>query len=145
MSLPQMNPLAAKLMGGTDFRRRLRDQILARAAETDDPAFAQRLREAADGKRPLRTLLHDPAFLASMKMDGPDAERRLDEAIAEAGPPAGTPEEVREQWREKLAEIGIPVPDAEEARALLPDVLELQQRAREVLAADRANNWGHDR
>jgi|GEM_PF-3642652 len=74
MSLPRMNPLAAKLMGGADFRRRLRDQILARAAE-----------------------------------------------------------------------IGIPVPDVEEARALLPDVLELQQRARDVLAADRANNWGHDR
>ena len=63
MSLPNMNPLAAKLLGGKEFREQLREMILKRTHETDDPAYRQRLIEVADGKRPMRTLMNDPGFL----------------------------------------------------------------------------------
>lgn len=142
MSLPQINPLVAKLMGGRDHREKLRDQLLARAEETDDPAYAKRLRDTAEGKRPLRTLLADPAFQASTGMDDPDTERHVDGLFAEHEPPAGTPEELRERVRADLAARGIEIPTAEEARGLLPDVMELQQRAADVIAEDQTRGWG---
>lgn len=142
MSLPQINPLVAKLMGGRDYREKLRDQLLARAEETDDPAYAKRLRDTAAGKRPLRTLLADPAFQSSTGLDDPDTERQADDLFAEHEPPSGTPEEFREQVRAQLAERGIEVPTAEEARGLLPDVMELQQRAAAVIAEERTRGWG---
>lgn len=141
MPLPQVNPMTAKMMGGREFRERLRDQLLARAEETDDPGYAKRLRDAADGKRPLRTLLADPAFRASVGMDDEDLSRQVDDLAAEQRPPTGTPEEVRERVRADLAARGIPIPSAEEARALLPDVMELQQRAAAIIAEDRTRGW----
>lgn len=142
MSLPQINPLVAKLMGGRDYKVQLRDQLLARAERTDDPAFAARLREAADGKRPLRTLLADPAFLASERLDDPATERAVDDMVADQPPPMGTPAEVREQVRAELLRRGVSIPSLDEARGLLPDVLELQREADAVIAEERTRGWG---
>lgn len=142
MALPEVNPMTAKLMGGRQFREKLRDQLLARAEQTNDPGYAKRLREAAEGKRPLRTLLADPAFRDSMGMDDPEQTRQVDAMAADQRPPRGTPEEVREQARADLAARGIQIPTAEEARALLPEVMELQRRAASIVAEDETRGWG---
>jgi hypothetical protein len=140
MNGPDVNPLTAKLMGGADFRAKLREQLLAQAQETDDPAYAGRLREAAEGKRPLRTLLHDPAFMAAHGMTRA-AEEAAEARLADQQP-TGTPEEVREAWRAQLASLGVPIPTLDEAGTLTDDVLAIQRRAAAVLAEDRATQWG---
>jgi hypothetical protein len=142
MSRPDLNPLAARLLGGEEYRTKLREQLLERAAETDDPAYAQRLREAADGKRPLRTLMHDPAFLASVGLRGPEAEKNLDGQLSDAEQPRGTPSEILEQWKEKARAAGVPIPTTEEARAVFDEVVALQERARRIVAEDRETGWG---
>ena len=139
MSGPDLNPLTAKLLGGADFRAKLREQLLAKAERTEDPAYARRLREAADGKRPLRTLLQDPAFMAAHGMTDA-AEKDVDAQLAEHLP-KGTPAEVREAWRARLAALDVPFPTLAEAQALTDDVLALQERAARVLAKDRAARW----
>lgn len=118
MPLPNINPLAAKLMGGRDFREQLRESLLERAEATDDPAYRQRLLEVADGKRPLRTLMHDPGFAPELRQE---AER------LEAEPPRveldGSPEEVLALLRDQLEAGGGQVPTLEEARALFGEAL----------------------
>lgn len=139
MSGPDLNPLTAKLLGGADFRARLRDQLLAKAEQTEDPAYARRLKEAADGKRPLRTLLQDPAFMAAHGMTDA-AEKDVDAQLAEHLP-KGTPAEVREALHARLAAVGAIFPTLAEAQALTDDVIALQGRAAQVLAKDRAARW----
>lgn len=142
MGLPQMNPLTAKLMGGVDYRKQLQQQLLAAAEKTDDPAYKQRLTEVANGTRPLRTLMHDPAFLAEKGMAGPDADRKMDEAMTSAEPPRGTPEEVRERVRAQLQDQGLQIPSVEEAAALFDEVVQLQSESDAIVAADRETGWG---
>lgn len=142
MPLPQMNPLAAKLMGGVDFRKQLQDQLLEAAGRTDDPAYRQRLIEVANGKRPLRTLLHDPAFLAEKGMSAPGAEEAVDQMQAEAEHPHGTPDELRERMKAQVEEMGMAIPSLEEAQALFPEVMELQRETEAVVRAEELTGWG---
>ncbi len=140
MSGPDINPLAAKLLGGRQGRDKLRDQLLRAAEETDDQAYAQRLREAADGKRPLRTLMSDPAFLAAHGGLGARG-RAAEEALATAPQANGSPEQVREHARSKLTAMGIEIPTAEEGAAIFDEVIALQQRAAAIVAQDRLRGW----
>lgn len=137
MSLPNINPLAAKLMGGRDFREQLRESLLERAEATDDPAYRQRLLEVADGKRPLRTLMHDPGFAPELREE---AER------LEAEPPKveldGSPEEVLALLRDQLEAGGGQVPTLEEARALFGEARAIQAETAAVLRAEELTGWG---
>ncbi len=142
MALPQMNPLAAKLMGGVVHRKQVQQQLLAAAEKTDDPAYKQRLLEVANGKRPLRTLMHDPAFLAEKGMAGPDADKKMDEAMAKVEPLEGTPEEVRERVRAELQAKGFQIPSVEEATALFGEVMHLKSEADAIIAAENETGWG---
>lgn len=148
---PQMNPLTARLLGGVDARKKLQQQLLDAAEATDDPAYRDRLIEAANGKRPLRTLIHDPAFKASIGLSTPEDEQRVEEAFTTAAREAarepgswmaGTPEEVRERAREQLRRQGIDIPGVEEMKALFEEVAQLQREAQIVVGNDRRDGWG---
>ena len=55
MSSPDISPMLARLTGG-DYKRALKARLEELADETDDAAYASRLRLVARGERPLRTL-----------------------------------------------------------------------------------------
>lgn len=137
MSLPNMNPLAAKLMGGRDFREQLRSSLLKRAEATDDPAYRQRLIEVADGKRPLRTLMHDPGFAPELRQEVESLEQ---------DPPTvdlpGDPDEVLAQLKDQLLAQGGQVPSMEEAKALFGEALAIQRETRAVVQQEELNGWG---
>ena len=87
---------------GDDFAQKLKARLIEVADETDDEAYASRLRLIASGQRPLRTLLADPqwreGFGAQMERlaepPAPDEEQRpaldeeqrraLDDAVEQA-------------------------------------------------------------
>ncbi|WP_108870434.1 hypothetical protein [Tessaracoccus timonensis] len=137
MSLPNMNPLAAKLLGGRDFREQLRESLLKRARETDDPAYRARLLEVADGKRPLRTLLHDPGFQPELR----EAAQQMEET-----PPTidfeGDAQEVAAKVEDQLASIGVQVPQMEELQAIFPDVVAQQAEAEAIVRSEELTGWG---
>ena len=137
MSLPNMNPLAAKLLGGKEFREQLREMILKRAQETDDPAYRQRLIEVADGKRPMRTLMNDPGFLPELKQEVQNLE---------ANPPTidieGSQEEVLAQLKDSLEAQGGQVPTPEEAQAIYSEARAIQNEADAVVRAEELTGWG---
>jgi hypothetical protein len=141
MSLPQMNPLAAKLMGGVDYRKQLQQQILDAAQRTDDPAYRERLLEVADGRRPLRTLLNDPAFMAD-RMGTADPETKLDSALAGMELPDGTPQELQERAKAQLEAMGVQIPSVEELRTIFDEARALQEQADSIVAAERLTGWG---
>ncbi|WP_296137006.1 hypothetical protein [uncultured Tessaracoccus sp.] len=137
MSLPRMNPLASKMLGGADFRKQLRQILLDRAASTDDPAFRQRLESIANGRRPLRTLLMDPAFRKEIETLQQGTDRTPGSEI-----PEGSAEEVVHQLRARAGVEGHPIPDAEEAAAVYEDARMLADEAREVIRDEEAHGWG---
>lgn len=141
MSLPQMNPLTAKLMGGKDYREQLKKQLLDAAAKTDDPAYSKRLTEVANGTRPLRTLMSDPAFLAEKGMTKAN-EQKFEQALADIKPPEGTFEEARAQAQADLEAQGIKLPSVEEAAALFDEVMHLARQTESTIAAERLTGWG---
>jgi len=139
---PELNPLAAKLLGGTEGLERLRTRLLAAAASADDPAYAARLRDIADGRRPLRSLLHDPSWRHAMGMDAPGAEEALDAAMADStDPKAGRPDpaQVAADLRNRLGLAG--TPSIEELVAVYPDAVRIQERAAALRAEDVASRW----
>jgi hypothetical protein len=139
---PELNPLAAKLLGGTEGLERLRTRLLAAAASADDPAYAARLRDIADGRRPLRSLLHDPSWRHAMGMDAPGAEEALDAAVADStDPKAGRPDpaQVAADLRNRLGLAG--TPSIEELVAVYPDAVRIQARATAALAEDVSSGW----
>lgn len=142
MGTPQLNPLAAKLLGGADFRKKLQAQLLEAAARTDDPAYRRRLEEIADGKRPLRTLMEDPAFQQEKGLTRPGAEAAFDAAVAAAERPRGTAEELQARAQAQLEEMGYRLPSLEEAQAVFEDVVALKSETDHVLAAERLTGWG---
>lgn len=130
---PLMNPLAVRILGGEEFRDALKAKLLEQAAATDDEAYATRLREAAAGTRPLRSLIEDPAFLQS-RADLVDVESRVEAAQQEA---PGSPEQVMDQLRAQLLKDGASIPSVEEARSAFPEVQAIQAAAARVREADR--------
>lgn len=137
MSLPNMNPLAAKLLGGRDFREKLRESLLQRARETDDPAYRARLLEVADGKRPLRTLMHDPGFAPELR----NVAQQMEES-----PPTldfeGDAEEVAAKAEDHLKSLGIEIPSTEELRAIFPEVVAQQAEADAIVRSEELTGWG---
>ncbi len=71
MKIPDLS--ASLLRGaGNDFARDLQSRLHALADATEDEAYASRLRLIAGGKRPLRTLLHDPRWCESFESRLPE-------------------------------------------------------------------------
>lgn len=137
MSTPRMNPLASQMLGGREFREKLRESLLERAARTDDPAFQKRLESIANGRRPLRTLLADPAFRAELNAASSTGKD------APAPPvPEGTPEEVVHTMRSQTGLDSNPIPGIDEAQAVYQDALLLAEEAQAVIADEEAHGWG---
>ncbi|MBA8815855.1 hypothetical protein FHX48_000907 [Microbacterium halimionae] len=61
MTDPDISPMLRRLVDD-DYRSELKSRLEAIADETEDEAYASRLRLVARGERPLRTLLADPAW-----------------------------------------------------------------------------------
>ena len=88
---------------GDEFARKVKTRLETLADETDDEAYASRLRMVASGQRPLRTLLADPrwrdAFGAQLQLlaEPPTLDeqqrRSLDEAVDVARRQAAPPTE----------------------------------------------------
>ncbi|WP_022867249.1 hypothetical protein [Schaalia vaccimaxillae] len=151
MGMPDMNPLAAKLMGGADFRRKLKQQLEDAADATDDPSYRQRLLDVANGKRPLRTLLADPAFADQVGMrtpqDGDKAEAEFRSRLAQSrqdpdSPWRGTSEEVQENIKDRLTSLGVPIADTEELKSVFEEAVSLRDRAESVIRDEESNGWG---
>lgn len=138
MSTPRMNPLASQMLGGREFREKLRESLLERAAQTDDPAFRKRLESIANGRRPLRTLLADPAFRAELDI----ASSAARESTPASPVPEGTPEEVVHRMRSQTGLDSNPIPGIDEAQAVYQDALLLAEEAQAVIADEEAHGWG---
>lgn len=139
--------MAAKLLGGADFRKVLRKQILDVADATDDPAYRERLLEVADGRRPLRTVLADPAFLDQKGLRNANIDailRQQDEQIA-SDPDSiwhGSPDEVKDRFLTRLEEMGMPVPGLDELKAGFADAEEIGARTRAIIRQEELTGWG---
>jgi hypothetical protein len=134
--LPDVSPMLDTIFGGS-YRAQLRQTLLDRADETDDPAYAQRLREAADGRRPLRSLLSDPSFHAAVKLDEVDSidvESRSPDLEQRAALMRDLSEYEREHGRPTF-------PPAAELARHVNDALARAQRTRDVVAADELTGW----
>jgi hypothetical protein len=134
--LPDVSPVLEQVFG-PQYRADLRATLLARADETDDPAYADRLREAADGRRPLRSLLADPSFQSAVGLDGVARE--------ELEGRSRTPEEREELARRFAAhreEHGdLVFPPVSELATYAADAAARSQRIRDVIAADELTGW----
>lgn len=134
--LPDISPVLDQVYGAR-YRADLRKTLLERAAETDDPAYADRLREAADGRRPLRSLLADPAFHAELKLEDVDQEE-----VERRTPTPEQREEMARRLAEHRDEHGTPsFPPVAELAALATDAQERAQRTRDVIAAEELTGW----
>ena len=138
MGLPDMNPLAAKLMGGVDYRKQLQQQLLDAAEATDDPAYRDRLLEVANGDRPLRALASDPAFAAKHRF----SEEALSEAVESMERAPGSSEERREELKAQLAKMGMSIPSPEELAGIFSEVTRLRDRTDSIVRADELTGWG---
>lgn len=132
---PDISPLLARI-GGPEYRDRLRDRLLQLAAETDDMAYASRLREAADGTRPLRTLTLDPAW-----------HRQFASAIEASSAPLELDDERRIALEHRIDELrrrGTPLPtNPDDAASLARDALRRAARARQIAREDELAGWDH--
>lgn len=131
MDLPDVSAALLRTTGD-DFARDLQKRLLALADATDDEAYASRLRLIASGKRPLRTLLHDPTWresfeprmqdLADPPVLDPEQRRALDDAV--------------DQARRYTV---IPTPD--EVAADVADVMRRARLAQDAVRADELSGW----
>lgn len=134
--LPDISPVLDKVIG-SDYRADLRRTLLERAAETDDPAYADRLREAADGRRPLRSLLGDPAFQAALRLDQVDRDE-----VESRTPTPDQQDQLARQLAEHREQHGTPVfPPVAELATYAADAQARAQRTRDVVAADELTGW----
>lgn len=135
MSSPDISPMLARLTGG-DYKRALKARLEELADETDDAAYASRLRLVARGERPLRTLASDsvwtkqfekPVEMYGARADLSDGQREsLDELVAEA--------------RARVDAISLSPAEVKD------DALDITQRAertREVIRQEELSGWGY--
>jgi len=129
--MPEMSPAIGTIFGDQQLKETVKKRLLELAAAADDPAYAQRLREAADGRRPLRSLLSDPSWVAAFS---PSLEE-VDKAESQ---------ELGEDERKRLAEEfakqrqSISLTDlASHARA----TADLSERTKATVAADTLTGW----
>lgn len=131
MNLPDVSAALLRTTGD-DFVSNLKKRLLALADATDDEAYASRLRLIASGKRPLRTLLHDPQWRESfdsrmpetveLPVIEPEQRRALDEAV--------------EQARRRML-----MPTREEVASDVADVMRRAVAARDAISDDERNGW----
>jgi len=131
MNLPDVS---AALLRATDddFASNLQNRLIALADATEDEAYASRLRLIASGKRPLRTLLHDPRWRESfdsripeiVELPAVESEQRrdLDGAI----------EKARRRMR---------TPTREEIASDVADVMRRAVATRDAMNEDERSGW----
>lgn len=132
MSGPEISPMLAR-MAGDDYRGALKSRLEQLASESDDPAYASRLRLVAQGKRPLRTLLSDPAWAKSF-------EFQQDELAA----PAEMSDEDREAMDRKVEELrerGDHHVSAEQARLDAEEIADNATRTRDAIRQEQSSGW----
>ncbi|MCY1717718.1 hypothetical protein OVA26_12260 [Microbacterium sp. SL62] len=129
-----LTDVSAALLRTTDddFASNLKKRLLALADATEDEAYASRLRLIANGKRPLRTLLHDPLWRESfdsripetVKLAAiePEQRRALDEAV--------------EQARRRTV-----MPTREEVASDVADVMRRATATRDAINDDERSGW----
>ena len=128
-----ISPLLTRT-SGPEFAVVLRQRLEKLASETADPAYADRLREIAAGKRPLRTLAADPAWIATLP--GPEASPQT---------PVEITGEQRDEFAKRVAEL--PTPPAimprshDDAMVIARDILNRIERTLTIVRADELNGW----
>ncbi|MDZ5144429.1 hypothetical protein [Microbacterium testaceum] len=131
MNLPDVSAALLRTTGD-DFVSNLKKRLLALADATDDQAYASRLRLIASGKRPLRTLLHDPQWRESfdsrmpetveLPVIEPEQRRALDEAV--------------EQARRRML-----MPTRQEVASDVADVMRRAVATRDAISDDERSGW----
>lgn len=132
---PEVSPLLARI-GGDRFRNDLKKRLEELADETDDPAYASRLRLVARGERPLRTLLHDPQWTQQFQQpvddsvllkDLPEAQREaLDERVS--------------AMRDRMSEV---FAGPEQAKSDALDIARIADRAHAALQQESLSGWSY--
>ena len=134
--LPDVSEVLDRMFG-PQYRVDLRRTLLEKADQTDDVAYAERLREAADGRRPLRSLGADPSFQAAIGLD------EVDRGEVEAR--SITPEEredLARQLEQHREEHGTPAfPPFDELATYAAAALARAERTRDVIAMDESTGW----
>ena len=124
---------------GDGFAQKLQAKLIQVADETDDEAYASRLRLIASGKRPLRTLLSDPQWregfgshlqhLADPPADADEQRPALDEEQRRALDAA------IEQARQNA------VRPSDEVASDAADVMRRATLAKEAIREEELNGW----
>lgn len=135
MSGPDISPLLGRL-GGDQFREDLRKRLEELADETDDQAYASRLRLVAKGARPLRTLMHDPQW-----------RRQFVAAPNEPETPTELSNEQREALDERMAAVraanSAVFLSAEQAESDAAEIALLADRSDSIMRQEELSGWGH--
>jgi hypothetical protein len=134
MPNPDISPILAQI-GGDDYLKTLKARLTELADQTDDPAYASRLREVANGTRPLRTLAMDPAWNKQFK-----AAMSVTPVVPELDPDQRAAfgrrvEELRQHSR-------VPT-NPEEAGSFVREVLQRAERTRQINRQDELAGWDH--
>lgn len=133
--LPDMSALLDVIIGPR-FREDTRSVLLRRADSENDPALARRLRDVAEGRRPLRTLLADQAFIASTGLD------RVQEFPGTSS--ADVSPDERDAIRRRVGSIAAerPLPTIAELAAFAADATARAERSRRILEEERLTGRG---
>ena len=135
MTGPEISPLLGRL-GGESFQRELKDRLEELANETDDPAYASRLRLVAQGARPLRTLLHDPRWT-----------QQFEESLDSSSLSETVTEEDRAALEERVTSLRDTQPHIvvtpEQAQRDAAEIVHMADRTQTITEQERLSGWGH--
>jgi len=126
---------------GDDFALKLKARLIEVADETDDEAYASRLRLIASGQRPLRTLLADPQWREGF---GTEMQRLAEPpALDDANLPALDEEQQRtlDDALEKARQNAVRPPD--EVASDAADVMRRAVLAQEAIREEELNGWAY--
>ena len=135
MSSPDISPMLARLTGG-DYKRALKARLEELADETDDAAYASRLRLVARGERPLRTLASDSAWTKQF-------ERPVEMYSARTDLSDGQRESVEELVAEARARVDAFSLSPAEVKDDALDITQRAERTREVIRQEELSGWGY--
>lgn len=132
---PDISPLIEIILG-KEYRVELQRRLYEAADRADDPSYARRLREAAEGSRPLRSLLADPSWLAASGIDrAEEAEDPLRDVEKTARARTGSPAEQR------LGSDTSPPMKIVGLSSMFDDVVARAERTGATVSADRLTGW----
>ncbi|MDR2294629.1 MAG: hypothetical protein LBE05_05445 [Microbacterium sp.] len=131
MDQPDVSAALLRIAGG-DLADNLRKRLLQLAEETDDSAYASRLRLVASGQRPLRTLLADPQWQKAFsdRVPVPEEPVALDEEQRRAL------DEAVERARRQVAP-----PSPDQAASDAADVKRRAQLTADAVRQDQLSGW----